>query len=70
MEPYLRKLGLPSRFEAGVVTLLAAHTVCTEGEALTSDQAKLLQLLNIKMARFQLTLRCRWTDGDFESYEM
>ena len=69
MEPYLRKLGLPSRLEAGVVTLLAAHTVCTEGEALTSDQAKLLQLLGIKMAVFKLSLKCRWAEGEFESYE-
>ena len=67
MEPYLRKLGLPSRLEAGVVTLLAAHTVCTEGEALTSDQAKLLQLLGIKMAVFKLSLKCRWAEGEFES---
>jgi mRNA turnover protein 4 len=71
MEAYLRtKLGLPTRLVNGVVTLLAAHTVCKEGQELDSEQAKLLQLLNIKMARFQLTLRCRWTDGDFESYEM
>ena len=46
------------------------RAMCKEGQELDSEQAKLLQLLNIKMARFQLTLRCRWTDGDFESYEM
>lgn len=71
MEAYLRtKLSLPTKLLNGVVTLLAPHTVCKQGQELESDQAKLLQLLNIKMARFQLTLRCRWTDGDFESYEM
>jgi len=70
MEPYLRKLGLPTRLDNGVVTLRYAHAVCREGATLTSDQAKLLQLLGIKMAKFTLTLRCRWTsDGHFEPLE-
>ena len=69
MEAYLRKLGLPTRLLNGVVTLMAPYKVCTKGQALESDQAKLLQLLNIKMATFKLTMRCRWTDGDFEPYE-
>ena len=51
------------------MTLLAPHTVCEEGATLDSDQAKLLQLLGLKMANFRLTLRCRWTEKKFESYE-
>jgi mRNA turnover protein 4 len=43
--------------------------VCVEGAPLDSDQAKLLQLLGIKMALFRLTLRCRWSEGEFEPYE-
>mmetsp|Transcript_57780 Transcript_57780/g.95492 ORF Transcript_57780/g.95492 Transcript_57780/m.95492 type:complete len:221 (+) Transcript_57780:24-686(+) len=64
-EPYLRKLGLPTRLQAGVVTLLGDHTVCRNCEELSSDQAKILQLLDIKMAIFQLSLTCRWSNGDF-----
>lgn len=69
MEPYLRKLGLPTALKEGVVTLLAPHTVCVEGKALDGDQAKLLQLLGIKMSVFKLSLLCRWSDGDLEVYE-
>ena len=68
MEPYLRKLGLPTRLDNGVVTLMTSHAVCRAGATLDSDQAKLLQLLGIKMALFRLSLRCRWEDGDFEDY--
>jgi len=67
MEPYLRKLGLPTRLDNGVVTLRCNHAVCKEGVTLDSDAAKLLQLLNIKMATFKLSLRCKWTsDGHYE----
>ena len=34
-----------------------------------SEQAKVLQLLGIKMAVFKLALKCRWAAGAFESYE-
>lgn len=70
MEPYLRKLGLPTKLEMGVVQLLADHVVCRANTPLDADQAKLLQLLGNRMAVFKLTLRCRWTgDGNFESYQ-
>lgn len=65
-EPYLRKLGLPTRLDNGVVTLRVNHSVCREGATLDAEQCKVLQLLNIKQATFKLTLRCRWTDGQFE----
>ena len=69
MEPYLRKLGLPTKLDKGMVTLLAPHVVCRAGAPLDSDQAKLLQLLGIKMALFKLKLRCRWSsDGEFKAY--
>ncbi len=70
MEPYLRKLGLPTKLDKGTVTMLAPHVVCRAGAPLSSDQAKLLQLLGIKMALFKLRLRCRWSkDGDFQAFE-
>jgi len=70
MEPYLRKLGMPTKLDNGVVTLLGMYTVCREGMPLNADQAKLLQLLGVKMALFKLSLRCRWSvSGDFESFQ-
>ena len=68
MEPYLRKLGLPTRLTNGVVMLLADHQVCRDGQELSGDQAKLLQLLDIKMATFALSLQCRWSEDDFVEY--
>ena len=68
MEPYLRKLGLPTKLTNGVVMLLADHTVCRDEQELSGDQAKLLQLLDIKMATFALSLQCRWSEDDFIEY--
>ncbi|KAJ1637953.1 hypothetical protein T492DRAFT_900566 [Pavlovales sp. CCMP2436] len=67
IEPYLRKLGLPTKLDCGVVTLLKNHTVCTAGEKLSADQAKLLQLLDVKLAQFKVSLRAAWTDDTFDA---
>lgn len=69
MEPYLRKLGLPTKLDMGVVTLLCRHEVCKEGDTLNGDQAQLLQLLKVKMCTFSLALRCRWSKGDLQAFE-
>ena len=42
MEPHLRKLGLPTSLQKGVIMLLNDYTVCKEGDNLTSEQASLL----------------------------
>lgn len=65
IEPYLRKLGMPTKLQAGTVILLGEHTVCNEGDVLSADQAKILQLLDIKMAVFDVTLTCQWSKGEF-----
>lgn len=53
MEPQLRALGLPTSLKKGVVTLLADHTVCKEGDVLSSEQARILKLLGHKQATFK-----------------
>lgn len=68
MEPYLRKLGLPTRLINGVVTLAVDYTVCREGEELTSEQCKLLQLLNMKTSIFELSLVAGWSGGSLDRY--
>ena len=45
MEPYLRKLGLPTKLDQGMEPIFAENVVCRAGMPLSSDQAKLLQLL-------------------------
>lgn len=66
LEPYLRKLGLPTVLDCGVVTLQKEHTVCAQGDKLTPEQAKVLQLLGVKMAEFRLRLHAVWSDNTFE----
>jgi len=65
IEPYLRKLGMPTKLQAGTVVLLCDYHVCKAGDVINSDQAKILQLVDNKMAVFQATLTCHWSEGKF-----
>lgn len=67
MEPYLRQLGMPTKLERGIVTLLKDFEVCKEGSILTPEQAKILELLEHRQATFKLIVKARWTKG--EGYE-
>ncbi|KAH7727904.1 ribosomal protein L10 domain containing protein [Aphelenchoides avenae] len=66
MEPQLRKLGLPTKLEKGVIELHKPFTVCNEGDVLNAEQAKILKLLDIKMSLFKVALTGHWSkDSDF-----
>ncbi|CAD7092633.1 unnamed protein product [Hermetia illucens] len=68
MEPHLRSLGLPTKLEKGVVTLVKDHVVCEKGKVLTPEQARILKLIAIPMATFKLSVKCAWTkEGGFEN---
>jgi len=67
MEPALRKLGLPTSLQRGVVTLLKETTVCKAGAALKPEEARLLKLLCIHQAEFKVTIEAVLSkDGAFE----
>ncbi|KAI3927495.1 hypothetical protein MKW92_026496 [Papaver armeniacum] len=68
MEPFLRKQGMPVRLNKGVIELVADFVVCEEGKPLSPEASRILRLLGIKMATFQLHLICRWSPEDFEIY--
>ncbi|KAL5286101.1 MRTO4 family protein [Megaselia abdita] len=69
IEPHLRKLGMPTKLEKGIVTLFKSYTVCEEGKVLTPEQARILKLIAKPMAEFRLTIKCGWNKKDgFESY--
>ncbi|KAJ6803668.1 mRNA turnover protein 4-like protein [Iris pallida] len=68
MEPFLRKQGMPVRLNKGVVELVSDFVVCEEGKPISPESARILRLLEIKMATFRLQLVCRWSPDDFEVY--
>ncbi|XP_066256489.1 mRNA turnover protein 4 homolog [Euwallacea similis] len=67
IEPYLRQLGMPTKLDRGMVTLIKDFEVCKEGSILTPERAKILELLEHRLATFKLILRARWSkEGGFE----
>lgn len=64
MEPQLRGLGMPTSLKRGVITLLNEYTVCKKGDKLTSEQARILKLLDHKQAEFKVDLIALWSKDD------
>ena len=60
MEPLLRSLGLTTTLKKGVVHLLKPFTICSTGDVLTPEQAKLLKLFQHPLAQFQIKVKAHW----------
>jgi mRNA turnover protein 4 len=60
MEPTLRKNGMPTKLNRGVIELLADHVVCKEGEHVSPQAAILLRLFGKALATFEIALVCGW----------
>ncbi|XP_026494747.1 mRNA turnover protein 4 homolog [Vanessa tameamea] len=63
IEPHLRRLGLPTTLERGVINLIKEYQVCKKDAPLTPEQASILKLLGIQMAKFKVVIKCHWTKG-------
>lgn len=63
IEPHLRRLGLPTSLERGVINLIKEYQICKKGSPLTPEQASILKLLGIQMAKFKIVIKCHWTKG-------
>lgn len=66
IEPRLRKLGLETKLDEGIIQLLANTHVCNPGDVLTPEQCDLLELFENKQATFRITLDSVCTNGKFE----
>lgn len=60
MEPLLRSLGLTTTLKKGVIHLLKPYTICSNGDTLTPEQAKLLKLFQRPLAQFQIKVKAHW----------
>eukprot|EP00343_Euplotes_focardii_P006668 CAMPEP_0205822234 /NCGR_PEP_ID=MMETSP0206-20130828/11686_1 /ASSEMBLY_ACC=CAM_ASM_000279 /TAXON_ID=36767 /ORGANISM="Euplotes focardii, Strain TN1" /LENGTH=231 /DNA_ID=CAMNT_0053118341 /DNA_START=35 /DNA_END=730 /DNA_ORIENTATION=+ len=69
MEPQLRKLGLSTKLDNGVIMLLTDLTVCSPGQILTPEQCKILELFEQPQAVFRMHVHCLWHADTVTSYE-
>lgn len=74
LEGQVRQCGLPVTLIRGVVVVPEGpeRVICSEGEKLNADQARLLKLLNYQMVTFRIRLLTRYRNGvivDFEESE-
>lgn len=66
IEPYLRKLGLPTRLHNAEIHVLTTYTVCRTGEQLSPEQCRILKLLDRKLGEFTIIPQAVWSpDGSF-----
>ena len=65
LEGQVRQCGLPVTLIRGVVVVPEGpeRVICTEGDKLNADQARLLKLLNYQMVNFRIRLVTRYRDG-------
>mmetsp|Transcript_5189 Transcript_5189/g.7188 ORF Transcript_5189/g.7188 Transcript_5189/m.7188 type:complete len:170 (-) Transcript_5189:266-775(-) len=65
----IRKLGLTVEVRDSMLELMEDATVCTEGEPLTVEAAKLLEQMQMKLATFKINLVSCWSqEGGFQEY--
>jgi len=60
MEPLLRSLGLTTTLKKGIIHLLQPFTICSKGDVLTPEQAKLLKLFQRPLAQFKIKVKAHW----------
>eukprot|EP01024_Parvocaulis_polyphysoides_P033251 TRINITY_DN2961_c0_g3_i3.p2 TRINITY_DN2961_c0_g3~~TRINITY_DN2961_c0_g3_i3.p2 ORF type:complete len:273 (-),score=30.20 TRINITY_DN2961_c0_g3_i3:395-1189(-) len=59
-EPYLRKHGVPTKLNKGVVECLVDHVVCEEGKQLNHNQVAILGVFQQKMSVSKIVLIAKW----------
>lgn len=65
-EVQLKRLGLPVLLKRGKLLLNQDYVVCEKGQPLRPEQSKLLELLGLKMARFEITIYGYWNGEKYQ----
>merc|ERR1712130_451316 len=63
MEPRLRKLGLQTKLNKGIVELIEDTIVCKKGDRLSAQQCQILELFEQEMAVFKIDILAMWKKG-------
>lgn len=66
IEPYLRKLGLPTRVHEGKIEMLGDFVVCSPGEVVDTEKSKILRLLNVQQGEMKIELKAVWMNGEYK----
>ena len=67
LEATLRKHGLPTKLNKGVVECVKEKTICKRGAKLSADQCALLRQFGFKLATFKLRLVAGWEKATGET---
>lgn len=67
IEPYLRKLGLPTKLHEGIIEVLKDYVVCRAGEVVNPEKCKILKLLDIKQGEMRIDLKGVWQSGQYKN---
>lgn len=65
-ETQLRAAGMPTKLRGGAITLPGQqdYVVCNAGDVLTSDQARILKIMGVRMANFAVNLKAHLFEGN------
>lgn len=64
-EPYLRKMGLPTKVNNGEIEVLADYKLCGAGNTLTPEQVRVIKVLGLKQGEMVVKLKGVWRDEEF-----
>lgn len=71
LEVQLRKAGMPTKLRGGSILLNSSHyQICRQGEKLNVDQTRILKIMGIRMAPFEICITGHLSEnGDFTSFD-
>lgn len=71
LEVQLRKAGMPTKLRGGSILLNSSqYQICRQGEKLNVDQTRILKIMGIRMAPFEICITGHLSEeGEFKTFE-